>query len=213
MTATASPAATAERIDAVRDARAAELPRLAVVLARSYATCPAWRFYLPPESKRRDERMERFFGALLRTLYADGGERRCLTTAAGDGAALWDPPNGWKMSGGENAHMFRAMLRTFRAGLPRAARWFSALESGHPTEAHYYLSALGVAPGAGRQAAEGLVAPVLEQCDSEGMPAYLETGRPQSRELFASCGFEVTEELELPAGGPLAWRMWREPRS
>jgi hypothetical protein len=183
MTATASPAATAERSDAVRDARAAELPRLAAVLAGSYAGCPAWRFYLPPESRRREERMERFFGALLGALYLDGSERRCLTTAAGDGAALWDPPNGWKMSAGENARMFAAMLRTFRAGLPRAVRWFSTLESGHPTEPHYYLSALGVAPGAGRQAVEALLDPVLERCDSEGIPAYLETGRPHS----ASC--------------------------
>jgi hypothetical protein len=55
--------------------------------------------------------------------------------------------------------------------------------------------------------------PILERCDRERMPAYLNAGSPRSRDLYLRHGFEVTEEFRLPEGGPPLWRMWREPRA
>lgn len=91
-------------------------------------------------------------------------------------------------------------------------RGFNAMDSDHPPEPHYYLSVLGVSPAVrGAGVAEALIEPGLERCDRERTPAYLETGRPGSRDFFAQYGFEVTEEFSLPGGGPPVWRMWREP--
>jgi predicted N-acetyltransferase YhbS len=56
-----------------------------------------------------------------------------------------------------------------------------------------------------------LLRPALESLDAEGTPAYLESSSPRSRALYRRNGFEVTAELELPAGGPPLWLMWREP--
>jgi hypothetical protein len=53
---------------------------------------------------------------------------------------------------------------------------------------------------------------VLERCDSERMPAYLNAGSPRSRELYKRHGFHVTEEFRLPDDGPPLWRMWRDPQ-
>jgi ribosomal protein S18 acetylase RimI-like enzyme len=80
--------------------------------------------------------------------------------------------------------------------------------------ARRYLSVLGVAPEARRAGiAEALIRPGLERCDRERTAAYLETGRPRSRDFFSQHGFEVTEELRLPGDGPPVWRMWREPNN
>ena len=63
----------------------------------------------------------------------------------------------------------------------------------------------------GRGIGSALMGPVLERCDAERMPAYLNAGSARSRDLYARHGFEVTEEFRLPDGGPPLWRMWREP--
>jgi hypothetical protein len=46
---------------------------------------------------------------------------------------------------------------------------------------------------------------------AEGTPAYLEASSARNRALYERHGFEVTEELSLPKGGPPIWLMWREP--
>jgi GNAT superfamily N-acetyltransferase len=156
--------------------------------------------------------MEGFFRALLDHVYLRDSDRECLTTDELAGAALWDPPGGWKMGARQSIGMLVAMTAAFRGRLPRAVRGFGALDSGHPTEPHYYLSALGIDPRAKRRGmAEALIEPALLRCDREGVAAYLETGRPGSRDFFATHGFTVTEELSLPGGGPQVWRMWRDP--
>jgi hypothetical protein len=95
--------------------------------------------------------MEGFFRVLLDRVYMRDPNRECLTTDGLAGAALWDPPGGWKMSPGQTLGMLGAMTATFRGRLPRAVRGFSALDFGHPDEPHYYLSAPGVDPRNGRR--------------------------------------------------------------
>jgi ribosomal protein S18 acetylase RimI-like enzyme len=203
----------AQQTRAVRQGSRDDVPPLAAMLARSFDTCPAWQWYLPPETNGRLERMERFFGYLLERLYLGRDGRECLTTDDRAAVALWDSPGKWKLSAGENLGLLTTMLPVFRGGLPRAVRGFSALDSNHPPEPHYYLSVLGVDPELReRGLAESVMQPVLTRCDGERMPAYLETGRPRSRDFFHRHGFEVTEEFNLPGGGPPVWRMWREPQ-
>jgi hypothetical protein len=44
--------------------------------------------------------------------------------------------------------------------------------------------------------------PVLERCDREMIPAYLEASASRNRALYARNGFEVVEEVQLPVGAP-----------
>jgi GNAT superfamily N-acetyltransferase len=205
------PTATLKPPLTVRPGTRQDLPVLAPMLARSFQTCPAWEWYLPPESQGRLQRMERFFEFLLDRFYL-GGPGECLAADDRTGAALWDRPDEWKMGTGDNLRMLRTMTGVFGRRFSRAVRGFGRLDSGHPRAPHYYLSVLGVWPEAnGSGVARTLMRPGLQRCDRERMPAYLETGRPQSRDFFAGNGFEVIEELKLPGGGPPVWRMWREP--
>lgn len=188
-----------------------ELPELASMLARSFETCPAWQWLLPPQAPRRSERMERFFGFLLGGFYLEREERECLTDGT-RGAMLLDPPGGWQMGNRDTVRSFAAMVPVFRRYLPRAARAFGVFDAMHPRDPHYSVSVLGVAPEARRDGvADALVRRLTDRCDAEGMPAYVDTGRPRSRDFYVSHGFDVREEISLPGGGPPVWGLWREP--
>ncbi|MFJ8052195.1 GNAT family N-acetyltransferase [Streptomyces luteogriseus] len=84
----------------------------------------------------------------------------------------------------------------------------------HPTgRAHEYLWMIGVAPGRqGEGLGTALIEAVLDRCDREGLPAYLEASSARSRKLYERLGFEPAGPvLDLP-DGPAMWPMWREPR-
>lgn len=208
-----SPAETVASTAGVRPATSGDAAELAGMLARSFESCPAWGAFLPTDTKHRVDRMERFFAFLLTRLYLRPGHE-CLTTADRTGAVLWDPPNEWKLGMRDNIRMLAAMAPVFGRQLPRTVACFNAMDAGHPSEPHWYLSVLGVEPAARKTGtAETLILPGLERCDRERRAAYTETGRRQSRDFYAEHGFEVSEEFNLPGDGPPVWRMWREPRT
>ena len=81
-----------------------------------------------------------------------------------------------------------------------------------PQSPHWYLYYLGARPG--RQNAgigTALLRPMLETCDNEGLPAYLEATSPRNRALYRRHGFLDGEPLGLPDGGPPMYPMWRRP--
>ncbi|MGW1023014.1 GNAT family N-acetyltransferase [Streptomyces sp. NPDC002577] len=85
----------------------------------------------------------------------------------------------------------------------------------HPTgRSHEYLLLIAVKPehqGEGHGTA--LIESVLEACDREGLPAYLEASNARSRRLYERLGFTFTgRPVELP-DGPHMWPMWREPQT
>jgi GNAT superfamily N-acetyltransferase len=82
----------------------------------------------------------------------------------------------------------------------------------HPREPHWYLFAVGVVPEAtGRGRGTTLLEPVLERCDAEHLPAYLEASSEDNARLYARLGFERRGEVEVLEGVRLR-PMWREPR-
>jgi hypothetical protein len=52
---------------------------------------------------------------------------------------------------------------------------------------------------------------VLEECDRDGVGAYLESSKERNVDYYARFGFRVTEEVRLPRG-PRMWLMWRDAR-
>jgi ribosomal protein S18 acetylase RimI-like enzyme len=97
--------------------------------------------------------------------------------------------------------------------LPRLVRGFSAIERHHPEEPHHYLAVLGTDPSAqGQGLGTAVMRPVLEMCDADGVPAYLESSKERNVAYYARHGFRVRQELDVPGGGPRIWLMWREPQ-
>ena len=83
----------------------------------------------------------------------------------------------------------------------------------HPTEPHYYLEVLGTRKdGQSKGIGSSVINAVLERCDEEGVPAYLESSNPRNIPFYARHGFESTDEIVCGKGAPTVTAMWRDPR-
>ena len=99
------------------------------------------------------------------------------------------------------------------ANLATTLRLLNLVESMHPHEPHWYLATLGTAvEQQGKGVGGALMRPVLEHCDAEGIPCYLESSKERNVPFYRRHGFEVVKEVPLPGEGPLLWTMWREPQ-
>lgn len=106
--------------------------------------------------------------------------------------------NEWKLSTTDMLRVLPAMLRTFKTGTPRMVGAFSAVEKVHPETEHYFLEAIGTrADRQSKGVGTAVITPMLERCDTEGMPAYLESSNPQNVPFYLRHGFEVTSEIEV----------------
>lgn len=194
----------------IRKASRDDAGPLGVTLARAFAEDPVMRWLLPT-TRARTARLPRLFAMELRDLYLPHDE--VYTTRDLVGGAMWAPPERWRTP---RANLVRAIPRlawALRGHTLAAVQCVSAIERVHPAEAHWYLAVVGTAPShRGQGVGSALLAPVLERCDRDFLPAYLESSREDNLAFYRRLGFEVTETLDLPDGGPRIWPMWRDPR-
>lgn len=193
----------------IRKATAEDVPALARSLALAFEDDPVFAWMYPDPSDRL-ERAERGFAFYMRKLYLR--HDACYTTDDRAGGALWLPPGSWHLGPLAQLRLAPGMVAASGSRLPRIMRALYTVESNHPRSPHYYLAFVGVRPDAqGRGIGTALMRPIVERCDREGLPAYLEASSPRSRACYLRQGFAVTEEFRFPSQGPPSWRMWREP--
>ena len=187
-----------------------DVPAISASLALAFEDDPVMAYLLPGGNRPRLAKMQRWFTGALRIQHLPHG--LVFTDDQRRSAALWDPPGHWRMTVGQILRAGPWVFPAFAQNIPKALRALSLVERRHPTQPHYYLAVLGTAPAhQGRGLASLTLAPVLERCDRDGMPAYLESSKESNIAFYRRHGFEVTGEIELPKG-PCVWPMWREPR-
>lgn len=183
---------------------------IAEALADAFYDDPVMSWILPEGEKRR-LRLKRLFSVLLRSHYLPLGT--VWTTKEVAGAALWGSPGNVIIPPATILRYTPVMLHVLGRHALRALRALSHVEHLHPTEPHWYLGVLGTRQALqGRGVGSALLQPVLETCDREVMPAYLESSKESNIAFYRRHGFELTGEIQLPFGGPLVWPMWRDPR-
>lgn len=188
----------------------ADVPALARMLARAFLDDPVASWAWRPERLRLGA-LERFQAVRLRQLLA--GEE-VWTNDELTCAALWAPPGRWHSSLRETAELVPSFLHPrLLMRMPMVALGWEKLERAHPHKPpHVYLALLGTEPDAqGRGLGSAVLAPVLEQCDSDGVGAYLESSKERNIDFYARHGFRVLGEIQL-VRGPTMWKMWRDPR-
>ena len=195
----------------VRLATASDIPELSRTLGRAFDDDPVMAHLIPRDARRHAERLARFMLLGSKGAVAEG---TVYTTAELSGGAVWRAPNRWKVPTRQLLPDLPALVWALGRRLPVGMATLQTLERHHPTEPHWYLEILGTEPAEqGKGIGSALMAPVLERCDSEGLPAYLESSKERNVPYYERHGFRVTGELGLPKGGPPLWCMWREPRS
>ena len=194
----------------VRRATEADVDGLARALARAFYDDPHARWTSRDDAKRT-RRLERAFAVGLRRIWLEQDE--CWTTDGVVGGAFWMVPGRVHLSVAQQLMLLPAMLTAHGTSAPRVIARLAKMDSMHPREPeHWYLPFIGVDPEwQGRGIGTALLRPVLERCDRDGLPAYLEASSPRNRACYERNGFRVVEEYRLGRDGPPGWRMWREP--
>jgi GNAT superfamily N-acetyltransferase len=182
----------------------------AEALALAFADDPCWAHLLPDEASRA-ERLLSYFTAEIDALVP--AHRQLWIAGDGAAAAVWAPPGRWRVPLRVTLREAAGMAGVFGRHLPRALRAQLRLESRHPKPGHWYLNYLGVEPRRqGRGLGAALLRAVLDDCDRDRAPAYLEASTERNRALYERHGFDLTDVFNLPGrGGPPVREMWREP--
>jgi ribosomal protein S18 acetylase RimI-like enzyme len=198
----------------VRDAQQSDVRALSVTLGRAFYEDPIMKWMLPDDGIRA-KGLPRMFAILARRQYLALGGVEVATNGSDIGAAtLWGPPPGPpKESRLDALWMMPAFLWIFRSRAQKGQQVAELMKKVHPQEPHWYLFAIGSDPtvrGAGF--GQALMRSRLDRCDAEHAPAYLESTKQETVPYYMRFGFEVTDEIQLPDGGPSMYPMWRAAR-
>lgn len=195
----------------IRQAGPSDRDAVTRLLDEAFRTDPvsSWVF---PDPEHRAAVHGKFLGVFVDVALAEG---RIDYAVDGSAAALWlripaaDPED--EHVEDEIPAKMRAVADPDNERCELVGRLTGAV---HPTaEEHEYLLMIAVAPGRqGEGLGTELIRPVLERCDREGVPAYLEASSERSKGLYERLGWQFTgEAVQLP-DGPLMWPMWRKPQ-
>lgn len=197
---------------AIRAADEGDRELVVRLLDEAFQDDPVSSWVFPGEDHRRTTH-HRLMAAFADIVLAEG---RIDVTEDGAACALWLslPAAGHAQAEGgdeEEAMRLREAVDPANERVERIAR---LLAESHPADrAHEYLWMVGVAPRRqGGGLGTTLIRHVLDRCDRERLPAYLEASSARSTRLYQRLGFVFTgRTLDLPDGPPM-WPMWREPR-
>lgn len=203
---------------AIRTAGEDDRDTVVRLLDEAFQDDPVSGWVFPGEEYRRRTH-HRLMGAFTDIVLADGW---IDLTEDGAACALWlsvpgeeDTPQEPDEEPAEDAEDVPAQVReAVDPDNERVESIARLTEDIHPSgPAHAYLWMIGVTPERqGEGLGTALIASVLDRCDRDGLPAYLEASSERSKGLYERLGFACTGRvLHLP-DGPRMWPMWREPR-
>ncbi len=203
---------------AIRTAGEDDRDTVVRLLDEAFQDDPVSGWVFPGEEYRRRTH-HRLMGAFTDIVLADGW---IDLTEDGAACALWlsvpgeeDAPGEPDEAPAEDAEDVPAQVReAVDPDNERVESIARLTEDIHPSgPAHAYLWMIGVAPERqGEGLGTALIASVLDRCDRDGLPAYLEASSERSKGLYERLGFACTGRvLHLP-DGPRMWPMWRDPR-
>jgi ribosomal protein S18 acetylase RimI-like enzyme len=191
----------------IRKALPEDVPQLAEVSARAFEHDPITEWLMEGDDPFQMER-QMFIAEYRITKRFD----LIYTDTHRMGVAIWKPPAA-RPTLNDRFQQVWTMLGTIK--LSRRAlskiRLFITIEKAHPAQPHYYLSLLAVHPDMqGKGLGTALMQPILNICDREGIPAYLETETESNVRFYSKRGFKVLREITTSDGLSKVWTLWRE---
>jgi ribosomal protein S18 acetylase RimI-like enzyme len=191
----------------IRQASSADAERMATTLAAAFQNDPAFRWIMP-DAQTRATKLDRFFGFAVAEDLAAG---RALTSVETEVATLWRAPGRHKELPLGFLRSNIAFVGIFGRTLPRGYRVAEAMAQHHPDMPHWYLRYAAVAPEAqGKGWGGRAIRAGIAMAEADGLPIYLETAKESNVGLYQRFGFSITDEWDVPCGGPRFWSMTRD---
>ena len=193
---------------AIRTADEGDRELVVRLLDAAFQDDPVSGWVFPGDEYRRTTH-HRLMAAFTAIVLEEG---RIDVTEDGSACALWLSVPAEEHGGEDDG--FAQLREAVDPGNERIELIGRLTAEAHPAgRAHEYLWMIGVTPERqGEGLGTKLVRHVLDRCDREGLPAYLEASNARSRALYERLGFDLADRpLDLP-DGPQMWPMWRDPR-
>lgn len=188
------------------------LDEAVAVAVRAFDDDPFFSFLFPGDDHRH-RGVALLHRSVLRDIGPLGTTRTALVDGHVAGVALWIPPGGWPYPASIQIRQLFGGIRAFYPHfgvLPSAGRIMRSVELARPKRPQWYLQLLMVDPTFQRQGIGALLqAPILERCDREGLPAWLETQKEENLAYYGRFGFKVAKEHVAANGGPTMWSLER----
>ena len=194
----------------IRPATSDDVDRIALTLARAFHDDPV-KLHMVGGRSLPIERGKAFF-AVFQTIQLPHGH--VYTTPGLEAAAIWAPPDEWKVPFTKVLRHTPTFLRLYGWRFPRNLGVLTMMEKEHGTvdAPHYYLEIIGTDPAhQGKGFGTALIQPMVDRADSEGVGMYLESSKESNLAYYGRFGFEVRRALTIK-NGPQMWTMWRPPR-
>lgn len=187
-----------------------EIELLGDILGDAFADDPAMNWVIPHNGL-----YPAFYRLLARRLYLP--HQLVYRDTEARAAAMWLPPgvsSEMRLGIVQLWLVLRLVLHSGPGVLKHLEQAQEVMTRRHPHEPHYYLHAIGARrANQGQGLGSALLKHVTQRCDSEQMPAYLESSTAKNVPLYERHGFEVTAEEPIGVGGPPLFFMWRKPRA
>ena len=180
--------------------------RLVAAIVTAFAADPAVR-WLYPDAPQYLTHFPDFLRAFAGKAFDHDTARGLEGIAC---AALWLPPG---VQPNESAIVDVVQRSVSEERLPEVFGMFEQMGDFHPDEPHWYLPMIGVDPiEQGRGCGSALLSPILEQCDRNRLPAYLEATSLRNLSLYERFGFEAVGRIQTKTSPPII-PMLRQPQN
>ncbi len=192
-----------------RHALAADIPTLAKTLASAFSDDPVMQWVFG-DGKALPGRIERWMHFNLELGLSRG---HTYMEEEGRACAIWGPPDSLLFDDLWGPRMAQKTGEEVGDRLTEVLTGLGQVTGAHPDEPHFYLFVLGThAAAQGRGLGARVLEPVLETCDREHLPAYLESSNIKNVPFYQRHGFEVQQEIPVCEGGPILRTMYRAAR-
>jgi ribosomal protein S18 acetylase RimI-like enzyme len=175
------------------------------VITLAFGTDPMARLaFGDTQPSCRDAQFVRAFGG---SGFARGATH---LVEGGWGAAMWLPPGVTP-----DADTMMAFTKRYvpKERLDDMLQVFTQMERFHPAGDCWYLPLIGVDPACqGRGCGSALLLYALQQCDRDGVAAYLESSNPRNIPLYERHGFEALGAIQSGTS-PTMVPMLRRPHA